>query len=49
MRERGLVTFRSGEIRILDHRRLAALAEFDPIYLYGQHSPWVAETEEGID
>lgn len=42
MRERGLATFRSGEVRILDQKRLAMLAEFDPIYLYGQHSAWVA-------
>ena len=42
MRERGLATFRSGEVRILDQKRLATLAEFDPIYLYGQQSAWVA-------
>ena len=45
MRERGLATFRSGEVRILDQKRLAALAEFDPIYLYGQHSAWVSGEE----
>lgn len=47
MRERGLATFRSGEVRILDQKRLAALAEFDPIYLYGQHSAWVSGEEYG--
>ena len=47
MRERGLATFRSGEVRILDQKRLAALAEFDPIYLYGEQSAWVAGLNEG--
>ena len=47
MRERGLATFRGGEVRILDGKRLAQLAEFDPIYLYGQHSAWVADAVEG--
>jgi CRP-like cAMP-binding protein len=47
MRERELVTFRSGEVHILDHQRLMALAEFDPVYLYGQHSGWVTEAREG--
>lgn len=47
MRERGLVTFRAGQVCILDHARLKAMAEFDPVYLYGQHSAWVAETREG--
>ena len=44
MRERELATFRSGEVRILDAKRLAALAEFDPVYLYGQQSAWVTDT-----
>lgn len=47
MRERGLATFRSGEVRILDQRSLKALAEFDPVYLYGQHSAWVADHRDG--
>ncbi len=47
MRERELATFRGGEVRILDMKRLIALAEFDPVYLYGQHSPWVADIAEG--
>ncbi|WP_425229514.1 Crp/Fnr family transcriptional regulator [Sphingomonas sp.] len=47
MRERELATFRAGEVRILDRKRLAALAEFDPIYLYGQHSSWIADAREG--
>ncbi|WP_419807366.1 Crp/Fnr family transcriptional regulator [Sphingomonas sp.] len=42
MRERGLATFRAGEVRILDHKSLIALAEFDPIYLYGQQTAWVS-------
>ena len=41
MRERGLATFRGGEVRILDATKLAQLAEFDPAYLYGEHTPWV--------
>ena len=47
MRERGLATFRSGEVRILDRKRLETLAEFDPIYLYGEQSAWVADLNEG--
>lgn len=43
MRERELAIFRSGEVRILDYQRLRALAEFDPNYLYGEHSAWVTE------
>ncbi len=43
MRERGLLLFRSGEVQILDLPKLKALAEFDPIYLYGNHSEWVDE------
>ncbi|MET4896681.1 Crp/Fnr family transcriptional regulator [Sphingomonadaceae bacterium jetA1] len=35
LRERGLMTFRSGEVRILDHPALVGLADFDPAYLYG--------------
>lgn len=44
MRERGLAVFRSGEVQILDQAKLRALAEFDPVYLYGEHSAWVADT-----
>ena len=47
MRERGLVSFRSGEVRILDEAGLRALAEFDPVYLYGEHSAWVTDMREG--
>ena len=47
MRERGLALFRSGEARILDYPRLRALAEFDPVYLYGEHSAWVSAPMEG--
>ena len=48
MRERQLLTFRSGEVRILDLKRLTALAEFDPVYLYGEHSAWVVgATDDG--
>jgi CRP-like cAMP-binding protein len=34
LRERQLVTFRSGRVRITDPTRLAEIAEFDPSYLY---------------
>lgn len=47
MRERGLVTFRGGEVTILDHARLRTMAEFDPVYLYGEHSAWVTGMREG--
>lgn len=47
MRERGLATFRGGEVHLLDLPRLRALAEFDPVYLYGEHSDWVTEYREG--
>lgn len=35
LRERGLMTFKNGQVNILDRKKLAALAEFDPGYLYG--------------
>lgn len=35
LRERGLLLFRGGEVQILDRATLRALAEFDPLYLYG--------------
>lgn len=47
MRERDLALFRSGEVRILDHVSLRRLAEFDPVYLYGEHTAWVTEMREG--
>jgi CRP-like cAMP-binding protein len=34
LREAGLVEFRTGVVRILSMERLAAIAEFDPSYLY---------------
>lgn len=49
MRERGLALFRSGEVSILDYDRLRVLAEFDPVYLYGEHSAWVTNLPEGSD
>lgn len=49
MRERGMATFRGGEVHILDQPRMRALAEFDPVYLYGQHSDWVTHASEGND
>ena len=33
LREDGLVTFRDGHVTFNDYDRLAALAEFDPVYL----------------
>lgn len=41
MRERGLLLFRSGEVQILDGAGLRAVAEFDPVYLYGSRSDWL--------
>ena len=41
MRERELLLFRSGDVRILDLERLQAVAEFDPVYLYGDRSDWL--------
>ncbi|MGE7205001.1 Crp/Fnr family transcriptional regulator [Sphingomonas sp. NPDC019816] len=35
LRERELMTFRSGEVRILDPEGLETLADFDPNYLFG--------------
>lgn len=35
LRERGLMTFRGGVVRIHDPTALAAIAEFEPGYLYG--------------
>lgn len=35
LRERGLMTFRSGDVHIQDLDALATLADFDPGYLYG--------------
>ena len=37
LRERGLMTFRGGEVVILDPRQLATIAEFEPAYLYGEN------------
>jgi CRP-like cAMP-binding protein len=38
LREQGLLTCQRGSVEIGDQARLAALAEFDPAYLYGTHS-----------
>lgn len=43
MRERGLLMFRSGDVQIKDVAGLQTLAEFDPVYLYGSRSGWLAE------
>lgn len=43
LRERNVLLFRSGEVRILDLARLTSLAEFDPTYLYGSRSDWLDE------
>ena len=39
LRERGLVEFRGGRVRILDRAGLEAEAEFDPAYLYLERRP----------
>lgn len=46
MRERGLLLFRSGEVEITDLPGLVALAEFDPLYLYGRQSGWIDEMQD---
>jgi CRP-like cAMP-binding protein len=38
LRERDLLTFKAGEVRILDRKALEALAEFEPHYLYGSEA-----------
>ncbi len=40
LREEGLMNFRSGEVTILDQKRLAAVAEFEPDYLYCDWAAW---------
>lgn len=35
LREKNLLTFKANEVRILDRKALAAVAEFEPQYLYG--------------
>jgi CRP-like cAMP-binding protein len=35
LRERGLLTYKGGEVHILDVQKLADVAEFEPDYLYG--------------
>jgi CRP-like cAMP-binding protein len=39
LRERGLMTFRSGRVRIDDQAGLRRVAEFDPAYLYLERRP----------
>ena len=35
LREKNMLTFKANEVRILDRKALAAVAEFEPQYLYG--------------
>ena len=49
MRERGLLLFRSGEVEITDLPGLTALAEFDPLYLYGKQSGWIDDMQDKGD
>lgn len=49
MRERELLLFRSGEVRILNLPALKTVAEFDPAYLYGGHGGWLEHQQEGND
>lgn len=46
LRERELLTFRNGDVSILNQPRLAALGEFDPAYLYGEHEGWHPSTDK---
>ncbi len=39
LREKKLLTFRGGRVTIHDWERLAATAEFDPVYLHAEHRP----------
>lgn len=48
MRERGLLQFRSGEVEIKDVPGLQALAEFDPLYLYGSRSTWLDDAPDHL-
>lgn len=38
LRERGALTFKSGQVRILDRKVLETIAEFEPDYLYATHT-----------
>jgi len=40
LRERGLLTFRNGQVEILDHHGLCTAAEFDSDYLYSDYGVW---------
>ncbi len=37
LRERGALTFKNGQVRILDRKALETIAEFEPDYLYASH------------
>ena len=39
LREKNLLTFKANEVHILDRKALAAVAEFEPQYLYGSNGP----------
>ncbi len=39
LREKNLLTFKANEVCILDRKALAAVAEFEPQYLYGSNGP----------
>ncbi|VVT31970.1 Crp/Fnr family transcriptional regulator [Sphingomonas aurantiaca] len=39
LREKNLLTFKANEVCILDRKALAAVAEFEPQYLYGFNGP----------
>jgi CRP-like cAMP-binding protein len=39
LREKGLLTFRNGEVHILEWERLQAMSEFDPTYLHLERRP----------
>jgi CRP-like cAMP-binding protein len=44
LREDGMLSFRNGEVTVLDFARLARVAEFDADYLYREHGGWAQES-----
>lgn len=41
LREEGMMNFRNGQVEIMDMKRLATVAEFEPAYLYCDGSGWL--------
>ncbi len=45
LRERGALTFKGNEVRILDRKTLRGIAEFEPDYLYGTRTAFALEDQ----